>query len=390
MEDNRSKLSELLHKEDLSSDEKLWLYNYIENSQDGELKDIMELDFKDQLNGSNSINPVITEKIWANIRSRTIAQRPPKVKIIQLWSKKLAVAASIIGLITIGVYFLTNRKNRQQNYAGAHRFKNDVPAGKEKAVLTLADGSKIDLDDQSNGAIAKQGNTSIQKTNGELAYSVAGANAGNVSFNTLSTPRGGNYQVELPDGSRVWLNAASSLRFPTVFSGNTRVVELTGEGYFEVAKNKAMPFIVKVNNAEIRVLGTHFNVMAYQDESALKTTLLEGSVQFKSGASINILKPGEQSQLNKDGNVKILPDVDVDDVVAWKNGSLHFENEDIESVMRRISRWYNIDVVYNKKSNDRFYAEMPSESNLSEVLKALELTGKISFDIQGQKVIVNP
>ncbi|MDB5087420.1 MAG: FecR family protein, partial [Mucilaginibacter sp.] len=209
-------------------------------------------------------------------------------------------------------------------------------------------------------------------------------------YNTVSTPRGGHYQVILPDGSQVWLNAASSIRFPTAFTDKERKVEISGEAYFEVAKNKALPFVVKVNSSEVRVFGTHFNVMAYTDEAAIKTTLLEGSVQFSNGSASCMLKPGEQSELTKSGQVKVISGVDVDNAIAWKNNMFDFENTDIESVMRQLSRWYDVDVVYNKKVNDRFFAEIPSSSKLSEVLKALELTGKVNFDIQGRKIIINP
>lgn len=241
-----------------------------------------------------------------------------------------------------------------------------------------------------NGTVSNQGNSKVIKTNGKLAYSANNAGLAASVYNTVTTPRGGHYQIVLPDGSQVWLNAASSIRFPTAFTGKERNVEITGEVYFEVAKNKTLPFVVKVNSAEVKVFGTHFNIMAYNDEAAVKTTLLEGSVQFSNGLSSYMLKPGEQSELNKSGQVKVIPDVDVDNVIAWKNNLFDFQNADIEFIMRQLSRAYDVDVVYNKKVNDRFFAEIPSTAKLSEVLKMLELTGKVSFDIQGRKIIINP
>jgi len=193
----------------------------------------------------------------------------------------------------------------------------------------------------------------------------------------------------LPDGSRVWINAASSIRFPTAFTGNARRVEVNGEAYFEVAKNKSMPFMVKVNNAEVQVLGTHFNIMAYDEEDVVSTTLLEGSVKFVTGDKISILKPGQQSQLSKDGQVKLVNDVDVDQVVAWKNGLFVFDNSELGTVMRQLSRWYDIDVVYRTRNvTTSFVGEVPRTSKLSDVLKVIELTSKMHFEVAGKKVIV--
>ena len=270
-----------------------------------------------------------------------------------------------------------------------NKFKNDVPPGGNKAVLTLADGTTIMLDDVKNGTLAQQGKTKVSKLDGKLAYNSAKTGVEEILYNTISTPRGGQYQVVLPDGSQVWLNAASSLRFPTSFTGNERRVEITGEAYFEVAKNANLPFVVQVNTSEIKVLGTHFNIMAYNEEELLKTTLLEGSVQFTSGENHATLQPGQQSQLIKNGQVKILDNVNIEEVVAWKNGMFHFEKMDIESLMRQISRWYDIEVVYqNHKSDDKFIADIPRNTNLSDALKALELTGKVQFDVEGKTVIV--
>jgi transmembrane sensor len=226
--------------------------------------------------------------------------------------------------------------------------------------------------------------------NGKLDYNVIDSASKEIVFNTVSTPAAGQYQLELPDGSRVWLNASSSLHFPTGFFGKERRVELTGEGYFEIAKNKAKPFVVSVNNAEVRVLGTHFNIMAYNDEPLLTTTLLEGSVKFTKNHITNILTPGQQSQLFKDGKVKVLNDVDVSKVVSWKNGTIEFNGDDIGNVGRKLSRWYDVDVQYTTKVDDLFYAEIPRNTKLQDVLKVLELTGKIHFKLEGRKVIVIP
>jgi ferric-dicitrate binding protein FerR (iron transport regulator) len=189
----------------------------------------------------------------------------------------------------------------------------------------------------------------------------------------------------------VWLNAASSLHFPTAFAGKERRVEITGEAYFEVAVNKTMPFIVSIQGAEIQVLGTHFNVMAYKDEAMLNTTLLEGSIKFVKGNSNSLLKPGQQSQLAKSGAIKVVNNVNVEEVIAWKNGNFHLEDADLNTVMRQISRWYDVEIVYpDKVTNELYYLEMPRSSTLADILKVLELAGNIHFQIDGSKVIVLP
>ena len=268
-------------------------------------------------------------------------------------------------------------------------FKDDIPPGSDKAILTLADGSTIVLDDAQDGDLTHQGNTKLIKLNGKLAYDPSKNNPGEIVYNTISTPRGGKFKIELPDGSLVWLNAASSLHFPTAFRGKSRKVEMTGEAYFEIAKNKDNPFIVTVNGAEVQVLGTHFNVMAYNDEESVKATLLEGSVKFVNGGNSSMLVPGQQAQLQKNGEIKTLSHVDTDHVISWKNGMFHFENADIREVMRQLSRWYNVEVVYKGQIlRDPLHAEMPLNTNLSDALNALESTGSAKFEIDDNKIIV--
>jgi transmembrane sensor len=309
------------------------------------------------------------------------------------WYKWVAAAAVLIVMIGTAAYFAFYTNHTSTDVARAtpqkERFKNDILPGGNKAVLTLADGSTIVLDDAQNGALAQQGNTKVIKLGGKLSYDPENGQTREVLYNTIATPRGGQYQIALPDGSQVWLNAASSLRFPTAFVGSERRVEITGEAYFEVAKNRSIPFVVSVNGAEVQVLGTHFDVMAYQEENAVKTTLLEGTVRFVSGSNNSLLTPGQQSQLTKEGQIKVLSDVDVEEVMAWKNGMFDFEKTDIETVMRQLSRWYNVEVVFkNKKEYNSLTAELPRNTNLSDVLKVLELSGSAQFDIQGNKIIV--
>lgn len=316
---------------------------------------------------------------------------PFKEKVPRYRILKIAAAAAVMGLLILGAWLLTKKDDGKAvvKTKVERTYKNDVLPGGEKAVLTLADGSTIVLDSAHNGALAKQGDTRITKAGAKLEYNAASGSSKEILYNTIATPRGGQYQVELPDGSHVWLNASSSLRFPTAFTGSERRVEVTGEAYFEVAKNAAMPFVVRAGEAEVRVLGTHFNVMAYADEPTLQTTLLEGSVKFVKGNSISLLKPGQQSQLAPGSSIKVVSDVDVDKVMAWKNGLFKFQDADIATVMRSLSRWYDVEVVFqNKNINDQFLLEMPRSSKLSDVLKVLELTGDIHFDIEGKKIIV--
>jgi ferric-dicitrate binding protein FerR (iron transport regulator) len=283
------------------------------------------------------------------------------------------------------------------------QLKNDVLPGGNKAVLTLGNGATIILDSAHTGALAQQGNTQVVKlNNGQLLYNHTAKNGENsltidhspLTYNTLSTPRGGQYQLVLPDGSTVWLNAASSIRFPTAFTGNERNVEITGEAYFEVKKNAAMPFTVKMNNgASVQVLGTHFNINAYDDEETIKTTLLEGSVKITKDAALAIIRPGEQATLShKSQTSQNIPvqKVDVEEVMAWKNGAFQFGGATIETVMRQISRWYDVEVEYKGNISLHFAGTISRNVNISQVLEMLEKAGGIKTTIKGNKVIVTP
>lgn len=305
------------------------------------------------------------------------------------WLLVAAAAASII-FLSVGInFFIAKKSSVKGSIARVSSYKNNILPGGNKAILKLADGSTIVLDDAQNGMLARQGMTKVIKLDGKLSYNSGHNSAHEILYNTISTPRGGQYEICLPDGSHVWLNAASSLRFPTTFAGKERRVEITGEAYFEVAKSKTMPFIVKVNTAEIHVMGTHFNVMAYSGEAAIKTTLLEGSVRLISGKDSSLLKPGQQAQLTNGSQIRVIGHVNVEEVMAWKNGMFYFGNADLETVMKQLSRWYDVEVEYQDKSFKRlFVGEMPRSSKLSDVLKALELAGNLHFDIVGKKIIV--
>jgi ferric-dicitrate binding protein FerR (iron transport regulator) len=273
------------------------------------------------------------------------------------------------------------------------KVNNEIMPGGNKAVLTLADGSSITLDSAGTGNLARQGNTKILKPDsGRLVYEVSGA-AGAVAYNTLSTPKGGQFMVTLPDGSRVWLNAVSTLTYPTAFSGRERNVDLTGEAYFEIAENAAQPFHVHVkvpgsgNTMEVQVLGTHFNIMAYSDEKKINATLMEGAVKIIHGNSKNLLKPGEQAVVNPAGPVEIRKNVDTEEVIAWKNGQFMFKSIALTDIMRQVARWYDVEVVYERHPDIRLSGIVNRNIPISEILKLFESNGA-NFKIEGKRIIV--
>ncbi|NSL87265.1 FecR family protein [Chitinophaga sp. Mgbs1] len=311
----------------------------------------------------------------------------PRLRRMQGYSGLLA-AAVLTGILFItGWWWLRHAASVPgQALPVAQRYRNDVAPGSNRATLTLADGSQIPLDDAIPDTLARQGNTHIIKTRqGSLVYK-AGGTAAAVAWNTLTTPRGGQYQLTLPDGSVAWLNAASSLRFPAVFTGNRRVVELSGEGYFEIAPHPQQPFFVKVNQTEIAVLGTQFNVMAYTNEPAMAVTLLEGAVNVSHHGTVKKLLPGQQAAISQD-QISVAA-ADAAGAVAWKNGYFIFEQADVVTVMRQLERWYDIEVVYEgKPSAMRFGGGMQRNLPLSAVLKILE-KNQLQFTIEGRRITV--
>jgi ferric-dicitrate binding protein FerR (iron transport regulator) len=312
-----------------------------------------------------------------------------------IWSMrwfKISAAVLLVLFASSLIYWSTLYVKRDKplaNNALPHTIQTPIQPGTNRAILTLGDGRTIELDSLKNGNIVS-GNSKIIKQGASLVYDASQlpTKGTAVGFNTLSTPRGGQYNIVLPDGSKVWLNASSSLHFPTAFTGNTREVELVGEGYFEIAANKEKPFYVNVNGMQIEVLGTRFNVNAYANENAIKTSLLSGSVKIKMGNTSSLLKPGQQGIVKKDHNDIEVAKVDVNEAIAWKNGLFQFDNADIKTIMRQISRWYDVEVAYEGKIPDRrFEGKITREAQLSDVLRILELSG-IKFSIQGKEIIV--
>jgi len=336
-------------------------------------------------------------------------QKPVSTAVVKkVWWPRIAAAAAILILIASAAYIWLKPAAKKQEMAVVKQAVQDKSPGSDKAVLKMPDGSEIVLDEAHNGTLRSQEHLNVVKqNNGTIAYETSGkAAATEVAYHILSIPRGGQYQLVLADGTKVWLNAASGIRFPTIFTGHERVVELTGEAYFEVAKNASMPFKVKVNrtgrlgennaaDAEITVLGTHFNINAYADEAAINTTLLEGAVKVTGKASAAekdkpvILKPGQQATVASGTEPVKVQAVEVEDVVAWKEGLFKFRKMNVESIMRQVARWYNVEVEYVGHPVGQHYNGVIARNvPVSEVIKMLELTKTMHFDVEGDKIVV--
>jgi transmembrane sensor len=390
---NAQKFKELLHRYQLGtcSDKEKELVEAWYDSRSSEMYNPLSADQEIQ----------VGERMYGKIIEELKNDSSAKTKwLFRPYRLYWLAAASLIAVFT-GGYFLFVDKSPSVITADAGKHKDSaviVPGG-NKALLTLDDGSVIVLDNAANDTLSKQGNTIVfKKRDGQLEYHAQAARQHEaITFNTISTPRGGQYQVVLPDGSKVWLNAASSLRFPTMFTGEKRIVELTGEAYFEVVHDAKKPFMVSISstggdgrNGTVEVLGTHFNIMAYSDEASMNTTLLEGAIKFNSNASSRILKPGQQARLIRNGAVEIKENADIEEAIAWKNGLFQFQNADITTVMRQVARWYDVEVEYaGKVPAEKFEGEIPRSSNITEVIKMLELS-KVHCKIEGKKITILP
>jgi transmembrane sensor len=347
-----------------------------------------------------------SEAIWQKTLQKIDGAKLDGAKLLDLYPEnktfripfgKMAAAASIILFISAGTWYYFSQSSQNQTAktnSNETAIKNRIVPGSNKATLTLGDGSTIVLTNMQNGNVADQGQAQITKTDGRLIYNKKldskGSSIGQEIYNTVTTPRGGEYQITLPDGSKVWLNAASSLRFPIAFAGNERIVELTGEAYFEVnlqeqpptkdvaarkGKNAKTPFIVKINTPagnknEVEVLGTHFNVMAYTEEGTIKTTLIEGKVKVTSGSNYQTIHPGEQAKL-EEGKIMV-QNVDAEDVIGWTSGFIPVGGPDIEYTLRQIARWYDVNIIYEGKKPDvSFEGKLPRGASIENIIKLL-------------------
>lgn len=364
----------------------------LEAGEDAELKDFVWDIWNEQ-------HPVkqLSDADWNTIYTRVMktsgdALPPAKVTRMRKWRFVAAAAAVLIVLFT-GYYFYFSSTKQLAVTAISPLHKDITPPSASKAVLTLADGTSIEVDGTADGTIALQGNVSIiKRSNGEIAYTGKAAKA--VGYNTFRVPRGSKpLGLTLSDGTQVWLNVGSSLTYPTAFSDKERRVTITGEAYFEVAHNAAMPFRVQHGDVTVSVLGTHFNVNTYEDETSERITLLEGSIRVNKKNVSKLLVPGQQASIgyDKTNDIKVSDKVNIEEVMAWRDGKFRFsESMDIGTIMRQISRWYNVEVAYKGVVNQRFLGSISKDVNVSQVLKILEATGGVKFNMEGNKIVVMP
>ncbi|HKG08362.1 MAG TPA: FecR domain-containing protein [Pedobacter sp.] len=344
----------------------------------------------------NAPDAVFTELSLQQMADEVYVQLSAQInssKKIRLWPR-IAVAAAAVATIVFGIYFY-NYSNRDVLEQVKHDMvSHDIAPGKNIATIKLANGKTIQLSDAKTGVrIADDkliyNDGSSPEGSGTVRDNERNGSGKGGELLVASTPRGGTYQFTLPDGTKVWLNAASSIKFPAQFSGRERKILLSGEGYFEVAKDKAHPFIVQTDQQTVEVLGTHFNINSYADEAGTRTTLVEGSVRVSVNGHKEVLKPSQQSLLY-DGAIKVQP-ANVEEVVAWKNGDFVFNGEPLQDIMRKLSRWYNIDVVYKGDvANELYTAKISRNKNISEVIQLLEQAESVHFKIEGRRVIVTP
>ncbi|WP_158827709.1 FecR family protein [Mucilaginibacter lacusdianchii] len=334
----------------------------------------------------------IEKKLREDLQNRL---RDNKVKPIKRFYWGVAAAIIVlVGGVLVSINYLSVNKDATHHLAAG---KNIINHGIDKAILILSDGRQIALDNSQKGTLFSQNHILVDKDEAaSVTYKKDGTKSFGAAkiFNTMVTPRGGKYELVLSDGTKVWLNAASSIRYPVYFSGNERIVELSGEAYFEVAHNKAKPFKVLSKGQVVQVLGTHFNINAYADEDAIRTTLLSGSVKVFGSVSSSasqknglVIKPDEQATFKNNQLSKSV--VDADDVIAWKNGFIVFKNADIKSVMRQIARWYDVEVTYQgQPSDDTYSGEISRNADLDEVIKALKLND-INLKVSQRTIIVS-
>jgi len=358
----------------------------------------------DSVNAYVNLSKFNTNKSWADFLSRVNFEKSSEETqkdqaVIRKIDRsnliiKISAAAVIVCTLLAGIFFY-NGKGKGDKAAFVSNTKEIIKPGGNKATLTLENGTKIDLTAAGVGQVVKIGEVTVVKSkDGQVVYKSASAlPSATVSYNTITTPRGGQYKVVLPDGSEVVLNSMSSLKFPTAFSKNERLVSLTGEGYFEIKRNEKAAFKVNVNGKQVvEVLGTHFNIMAYDDEPLIKTTLLEGSVHISVNKSDSglILKPGQQALQSASGELNMKELSDPDQMVAWKNGLTSFSKSDIKSIMRQVARWYDVEIEYRPGVPNRsFSGDISRSSSISSLLKILELND-IHFVVEGKKIIVMP
>lgn len=319
-----------------------------------------------------------------------LSMLPPtrKPPVFRPWFK-YAAAAAIFGLLLAGTWKFASR--HQHRFPALAAAKPSMP-GAAQPVLILGDGSRVSLDSVANGTIARQGNARIVKlANGQVAYQLTGNDNNNILYNTMQTPHGCMYQLTLPDGSRVWLNAASSIRYPTAFGADSRQVEVTGEAFFDIVKDDRKPFTVTAGQLNIQVLGTSFNVMAYPDETTIRTTLVQGAVNVSNGSARQLLQPGEQASITATGGPFRISKPNLEEILSWKNGEFYFQDTHIQTIMREVARWYNVEVSYEGDMSGITLSGIVSRNEpVAQLLKALEMTKVVRFRMEENRIVVSP
>jgi ferric-dicitrate binding protein FerR (iron transport regulator) len=363
------------------------LFEWVKKGKEKPLKKHIE-----KLVSEYNLNELVPAVEWDKMYERILQEKEkldaqPKLRKTPWFH--WAAAALVILFLGSGYYYFTRQNEPEKAVVLQSQKTNDIaPPNTINAVLTLSNGQKIILDSTGNGVVATQGKVNVVKlASGEIAYK---GNSENIEYNTLTNPRGSKViSLILSDGTKVWLNAASTLKYPTAFIGNERKVEITGEAYFEVAHKAAMPFIVTKGETSVRVLGTHFNVSAYDDEQSLDVTLLEGSVKVSNGNENLLIAPGQQADI-QDSRLTVHNNADLEEVMAWKNGYFSYKGAGVETIMRQVSRWYNVDVIFEKPVTEKFYAQVSRNTNVSKLLKMLEATKAVHFKINGKTITVMP
>ncbi|MDQ6480596.1 FecR domain-containing protein [Dyadobacter sp. LHD-138] len=396
----------LYYQKKASDSERVELMNFLENDHYQEqIKDLISNlitdDSKDNTLAQEVSNDILTsifqttrnEEVDNNVAESSDQPRSERYHVVNNWRYWLA-AAVISGIAVLGGYSLIPSHPQTlplQNFVG-----KDLPPGNDRAQLALWDGTIVELGNGVDSKVPQNSGVKINISEGEI---ISDKKSYSVGYNTLSTPLGGQYKVILPDGSKAWLNAGSSIRFPTAFTGDKRTVAMSGEVYFEIQRNKQMPFTVQLSdkkvdggNMEVTVLGTHFNISSYADEPSIKTTLVEGAVEIKQGNVKKVLLPGEQARVSHGANKSaiLIKTVDTQGVVAWKEGRFEF-NGNVQEIMRQIARWYNVQVRYEGNTDKKaFTGAISRKNNISDVLKMLELTGEVQFVIDNGTIVVKP
>ncbi len=366
--------------------------------EERELHDWYDLQIDDKeekvVISANETEADIGKRMFHKLKAKIEANnKSEKSKVVFIRKPFFLVAASVIFLLAAALVFNSIIKSSEQSLPEnilLSEYKNDVAPGTQKALLVLSDGRKISLDGSGLENKIKQGRTEVVNEDGSLIYNTGSTHDEAELFNTLLTSRGETYPLILSDGTKVWLNSASSIRFPVAFKGKKRKVEITGEAYFEVAHNADMPFQVMISGMEVQVLGTHFNINGYEDEGGIKTTLLEGSVKVSTKNSSMLIAPGEQTiSNNATGKIILKRNVDIEEALAWKNGKFIFQNANLNEIIRQLEKWYDVTFENQGKSGtDEFVGIISRDVNISQIIQMLEKTGNVKFEIQGKKIIV--